>query len=90
MGFDEASAYAQLEMELEEALVAGRFVPGTSGWRSRAASLTAEALHEPPPHDGRRSRLEMILSERRRTWVETVPAMFTLGNLDGRGGVAQW
>jgi hypothetical protein len=71
MGFDEASAYAQLEMELEEALVAGRFVPGTSGWRSRAASLTAEALHEPPPHDGRRSRLDMILLERRRTWVET-------------------
>ncbi len=28
MGFDEASAYAQLEMKLEEAIVAGRFAPG--------------------------------------------------------------
>jgi len=51
--------------------VAGRFAPGASGWKSRAASLTEEVLHEPPPHDGRRSRLEMILGERRRTWVET-------------------
>ena len=43
MGFDEASAYAQLEMKLEEAIVAGRFAPGASGWKSRAASLTEEA-----------------------------------------------
>jgi hypothetical protein len=71
MGFDEASAYAQLEMKLEEAIVAGRFAPGASGWKARAASLTEEALHEPSPHGGRRSWLEIILSERRRTWVET-------------------
>jgi hypothetical protein len=70
MGFDEASAYAQLEMKLEEAIVAGRFTPGSSGWKSRAASVTDEALLEPPAHDGRGSRLEMILAERRRTWVE--------------------
>jgi len=70
MGFDEASAYAQLEMKLEEAIVAGRFAPGATGWRSRAASLTEEVLREAPPRDRRRSWLEMILSERRRTWVE--------------------
>lgn len=70
MGFDEASAYAQLEMKLEGAIVAGRFTPGSSGWKSRAASVTDEALLDPPAHDGRRSWLEMILSERRRTWVE--------------------
>lgn len=33
MGIDEASAYAQLEMKLEEAIVAGRFVTGASGWK---------------------------------------------------------
>lgn len=70
MGFDEASAYAQLEMKLEEAIVAGRFTPGSSGWKSGAASVTDEALLELPANDGRRSWLEMILSERRRTWVE--------------------
>ncbi len=70
MGFDEASAYAQLEMKLEDAIVAGRFVPGGSGWKARAASVTEEILGEPPPHDRRRSWLEMILSERRRMWVE--------------------
>jgi hypothetical protein len=69
-GIDEASAYAQLEMKLEEAIVAGRFVPGASGWKSRAASLTEEVLRERAPRDGDRSLLEMILSERRRTWVE--------------------
>ena len=71
MGFDEASAYAQLEMKLEEAIVAGRFVPGAPGWKSRAASVTGETLGEPPPHDRRRSWLEMIFTERRRMWVET-------------------
>jgi hypothetical protein len=71
MGFDEASAYAQLETKLEEAIVAGRFAPGASGWKSRAASLTEATLHEAPQHDGRRNWLEMILAERRRTWVET-------------------
>jgi len=70
MGFDEASAYARLETTLEEAIMAGRFASGASGWKSRAASLTEDALREPPPHDGRRSWLEMILSERRRAWVE--------------------
>ena len=70
MGFDEASAYAHLEMELEDAIVAGRFLPGASGWRLRAASVVEAALQEPPPNDGRRSRLEIILGERRRTWVE--------------------
>lgn len=70
MGFDEASAYAQLEMKLEEAIVASRFVPGATGWKSRAAALTEEVLHESPPGDGRRSLLEVILAERRRTWVE--------------------
>jgi hypothetical protein len=71
MGFDEASAYAHLEVKLEEAIVGGHLEPGLSGWRSRAASLTEKTLHEPPPHDGRRSWFEMILAERRKTWVET-------------------
>jgi len=70
MGYDEASAYAHLEVRLEDALVAGRLVPGASGWKSRAASLTEEALHEPTSPAGGRNWLEMILGERRRTWVE--------------------
>jgi hypothetical protein len=71
MGFDEAFAYAHLEIKLEEAIVAGRFVPGARGSKSRATSLTEEALHELPPHGSRRSWLEMILAERRQTWVKT-------------------
>jgi hypothetical protein len=71
MGFDEASTYAQLEIALEEAIVAGRFGPGAPGWKSRAASVIDEALLEPPANDSRRSRLEVILAERRRTWIES-------------------
>jgi hypothetical protein len=70
MGFDEASAYSQLEVKLEAAIVGGLLEPGSSGWRTLAASLIEEALHEPAVHGGRQSWLEMILAERQKTWVE--------------------
>lgn len=69
MGFDEASAFAHLEVKLEEAIVGGQMEPGSSGWRTRAASLTEKVLHELPAHGGRQSWLEMILAERRKNWV---------------------
>ena len=70
MGFDEASAYSQLEVKLEAAIVDGRLEPGSSGWRTRAASLTEQALHAPAGHGSGQSWLEMILAERLKTWVD--------------------
>ena len=70
MGFDEATAYARLEVKLEAAIVGGQLEPGSSGWRTRAASLTETTLHEASAHGGRQSLLDMILAERRKTWVE--------------------
>lgn len=70
MGFDEASAYAQLEVRLEAAIVSGQLEPGSSGWRTRAASLSEKVLHEPAAQGGRKSWSEMILAERRKAWVE--------------------
>lgn len=70
MGFDEASAYAQLEAKLEAAIVGGQLKPGSSGWRTRAASLTERALREPAGHGDRQSWLKVILAERQKTWVE--------------------
>jgi len=71
MGLDEASAYSQVEWELERAIVGGVLVPGSSGWRSRAASLTEQALRETAAHGARRSWHQLILQERLRMWVET-------------------
>lgn len=71
MGFDEASAYAHMEMELEEAIVAGDLVPGASGWKSRAAALTEQALRSQAPHGHRRTWQQLILAERLKTWVDT-------------------
>jgi len=70
MGLDEASAYAQLEVKLEAAIVGARLEPGSPGWTTRAASLTEEALREPAGHGDRQSWLDMIRAERRKTWVE--------------------
>lgn len=71
MGFDEASVYSRMEWELEQAIVAGALVPGSPGWRSRAASLTEQALRGTAPHGARRSRHQLILEERIRMWVDT-------------------
>ncbi len=71
MGFEEASAYAHLETKLEEAIVSGELVPGASGWRARAASLSDRALRERAPHAHGRSWHQLILAERIKTWVET-------------------
>lgn len=71
MGFDEAAAYSQMEWELEPAIVTGALVPGSSGWRSRAASLTEQALRGTAAHEPGRSWHQLILEERLRMWVET-------------------
>ncbi len=71
MGFDEASAYSHMEWELERAIVAGTLVPGSSGWRTRAALVVEDALRKPAPHGHGRSWHEVILEERLRMWVET-------------------
>ncbi len=70
MGLDEASAYSRMEWELERAIVAGALVPGSSGWKSRAASLTEHALRGTAPRGPGRSWHQLIIEERIRMWVE--------------------
>jgi len=71
MGLDETSAHARLEVELEDAIVTGALVPGSSGWRSHAALLTEHALRTRAPHRHGRSWHQVILAERLKTWVAT-------------------
>lgn len=71
MGMDEVSAYALVEAQLEDAIVAGQLVPGASGWKSHAASLTEEVLLRRAPRAGGRTWQHLILAERRTTWVKT-------------------
>lgn len=69
MGLDEASAYSQTEWELERAIVAGALVPGSSGWKSRAASLTEQALRGTAPNGaGRRWHQQKPESARTVSW----------------------
>lgn len=62
MGMDEISAYALVESQLEEAIVAGEFVPGAPGWKSRAASLTGQALRTLAQHGGGRTWQQLVRS----------------------------
>lgn len=71
MGLDEASAYSQTEWELERAIVSGALVPGSSGWRLRAASLTEHVLRGTAPNRAGRRWHELIIEERLRMWVDT-------------------
>jgi hypothetical protein len=71
MGLDEASAFARVEVELEDAIVTGALVRGSSGWRSRAASLTEHVLRTPALHGHGRSWNQLILAERLKTWIDT-------------------
>jgi hypothetical protein len=71
MGMDEVSAYAFVETRLEDAIVAGELVPGASRGKSHAASLAGQLLQRPALHGDGRTWQQLVLEERRTTWVRT-------------------
>jgi hypothetical protein len=66
----EGNAYDELQRVLEAAVIAGDYVPGTSGWRQRQRALTERWLTSPSQLFEGMHPLEVIHTERRETWSE--------------------
>ena len=69
MGMEEVDAARVTSRELEAAMVAGRFVPGRSGWKTAAREVTTEALDAVRPELLGQTYRDVILTERIGHWV---------------------
>ncbi len=72
-GVDEYRATMRVSVALEEALAAGKFVPGQRGWRQVTDEVTRAELLEPLTPDDPRTVLQSVLDERRSAWLRDLP-----------------
>ena len=69
MGMEEVEAARLTSWALEAAMLAGRFVPGRSGWKTAAREVTAEALDAARPELLGQTYRDVILTERIEHWL---------------------
>ncbi len=69
MAMEEVEAARLTSRELEAAIVAGRFVPGRSGWKTAAREVTTEALDVARPELLGQTYRDVILTERLEHWL---------------------
>lgn len=68
MGVEESRILGAAQTALEDAIAAGEFSPGTTGWRQRQASVLRAFLNQADSTIPRRTRIQVIHDERRSTW----------------------
>jgi hypothetical protein len=69
MGIDEVGIRSTLARVLEQAVEAGTFVPGRSGWRRTQASLAEAWLTTPSLAHRGSTPVEVVHAERREAWL---------------------
>jgi hypothetical protein len=71
MGIEEAVALGNAERALEEAIVTGRMTPGSRGWKTTAAQVTATALDSSHRELLGQTHRTAILTERLGSWLRS-------------------
>lgn len=75
MTMDEALAREHVAARLEQAVAAGRYTPGRSGWRTAQRHVASEALAEAEPdHPGDQTWLQTVITARVEAWLERYQA----------------